>query len=301
MRFFARSLLPIMFVLMVAACNDQQSPTAQQQPERADFIIAANTPLQYFAQRMLGNDIEVRLLAPKGSDPAQWQPSVDEVLQLQQAKLILLNGAGYWGWLNKVSVADSALVNTSAKVRQQWLALEDQLSHSHGPTGEHAHGGYAFTIWMDMSLAQAQAKAIAHALGQRWPEKKGSIDRELDALLADLGALDEGFMAVATRLQGRQLIYSHPVYQYFERRYELPGVSLHWEPDLMPNDEQWRELQRLNIEDTLFIWEAKPAAEIADRMRQLGIEYVILNPAANHREDDWITVQRNNLVRLSTI
>ena len=250
MKLPARTLLPILLLLIIAACGDSQAPTAQQQPATSEFIVAANTPLQYFAQRMLGDDIEVRMLAPKGSDPAQWQPSIDDVLQLQQAELILLNGAGYSDWLNKVSISDSALVNTSSSVREQWLELKARVSHSHGPTGEHAHGGYAVTIWMDMSLAQIQAKAIAHALGEHWPERVESIDSELDALLVDLNALDEDFMAAATRLQGRQLVYSHPVYQYFEHRYGLAGVSLHWEPDLMPSDEQWRKLQRLNTDDS---------------------------------------------------
>ena len=299
MRFPAHMLLPTLLLLMVTACGDQQAPTVQQQPEPSGFIVAVNTPLQYFAQSLIGNDIEVRMLAPDGSDPAQWQPSIDDVRQLQQAKLILLNGAGYSSWLNKVSISDSALVNTSSTVLEQWIELASQVSHSHGPTGEHAHGGYAFTTWMDMGLAQVQAKTIAQALQERWPEKAESLDRELDALLADLSALDEGFMAAATRLQGRQLVYSHPVYQYFERRYGLPGVSLHWEPDLMPPEDEWKELQRLNTEETLFIWEAKPVAKITDRMRESGIEFVILDPAANQRENDWMMVQRENLVGLS--
>ena len=295
-QYFSISLL----LLTVVACGDQRAPATQQQPEPSEFIVSVNTPLQYFAQRLLDEDIEVRMLAPDNTDPAQWQPSMEDVLQLQRAQLILLNGAGYSGWLNKVSISDSTLVNTSSAVKERWIELENQVSHSHGPTGEHAHGGYAITTWMDMSLAQVQAKAIAQALGERWPERVESIARKLDALLADLGALDEGFIAAATQLQGRQLGYSHPVYQYFERRYGLAGVSLHWESDLMPSDEQWRKLQRLNTQDLLFVWEAKPAAEISDRMRDSGIKFVVLDPAANQHVKDWMALQRENLVRLSS-
>ncbi|MEH6583932.1 MAG: metal ABC transporter substrate-binding protein [Halioglobus sp.] len=296
----ARYLSFIMLLLTVIACGDQQAPTAQQQAERSQFIVAANTPLQYFAQRLLDGEIEVRMLAPEKTDPAQWLPSVGDVLQLQQAQLILLNGAGYSNWLSKVSISDSILVNTSSTVRERWIELEGQVSHSHGPTGEHAHGSYAYTTWMDMSLAQIQAKAIASALQERWPEKIEGIDRNLAALLADLNELDQGFMTAATRLRGRQLVYSHPVYQYFERRYRLPGVSLHWEPDHMPSEEHWTELQGLNSGDILFIWEAKPAAEIADRMRKLDIEFVVFAPAANQREKDWMSVQKENHARLSS-
>ncbi|MEP4147032.1 MAG: zinc ABC transporter substrate-binding protein [Halioglobus sp.] len=299
MRFPAQTLPLILLLLVIAACGDKQTSNAPQQLQRPEFIIAVNTPLQYFAQRLLDDEIEVLMLAPEDTDPAQWQPSVEDVLQLQQAQLILLNGAGYSNWLSKVSISDSALVNTSAAAREQWIELEGEVSHSHGPGGEHAHGGYAITTWMDMNLAQDQAKEVARALQERWPEKTESIDRHLSALLADISAIDEGFMMAATQLEGRQLIYSHPVYQYFERRYDLHGVSLHWEPDLMPSDKQWRELAQLNTENTLFIWEASPSTEIADRMKESGIKFVTLDPAANQREKDWMTVQQENLLRLS--
>lgn len=296
----ARALLSTMFLTLLTACGDAQGPLEQPQSERAEFIVATNTPLQYFTQRLLGNEIEVLMLAPENTDPAQWQPSVDEILQLQQARLILLNGAGYSNWLNKVSVSDNSLVNTSSTVREQWIELGNQASHSHGPKGEHAHSGYAFTIWMDMKLAQDQAKQIALALQDQWPEKAENVRANLASLLTDLATIDEGFMSAAGALKSRQLIYSHPVYQYFERRYGLAGVSLHWEPNLMPNEEQWREIQRLNTEDTLFIWEAEPTAVISDRMKKANIEFVVLDPAANQREKDWMTVQRENLVRLSS-
>ena len=293
-----RSILTIT-LLMVTACGDQQAPAGQHKPAPSGFIVAVNTPLQYFARRLLDGEIEVRILAPANTDPAQWLPSADDVLQLQQAQLILLNGAGYSSWMNKVSVSENRLVDTSSAALDSWIALEGQVSHSHGPQGEHAHGGYAVTTWMDMSMAQIQAEGVAHALREQWPEKRENIDSKLVALLANLRAIDAGFIEAATRLRDRQLVYSHPVYQYFARRYELPGVSLHWEPDLMPREEQWSELERLRAEGMLFIWEAEPATEIADRMREAGIEFVVLDPAANSGEKDWIAVQRENVARMS--
>ena len=96
-----------------------------------------------------------------------------------------------------------------------------------------------------------------------------------------------------------ELIYSHPVYQYFERRYNLPGRSLHWEPNAMPDDEQWRTLQRSLNNASLFIWEAQPDPAIAARMTALGLAFAVVNPAANHGNKDWLLVQRENLQRLA--
>ena len=110
-------------------------------------------------------------------DLLRWGATTAVVLivieSLLGASLVLLNGAGYSGWLDKVSLKSDSLVPTSEALRDNWIALEDQVTHSHGPGGEHAHAGYAFTTWMDMSLARVQAESVAAALVSRWPERDG--------------------------------------------------------------------------------------------------------------------------------
>jgi zinc transport system substrate-binding protein len=284
----------------VTACGSESTPALQER-KIDSFIVAVNTPLQYFAQYLVGHELEVRMLAPAGTDPAQWQPDIENILQLQQAKLILLNGAGYSSWLNKVSLSEEQLLVTSAAASSEWIPLTDQVSHSHGPQGEHAHSGYAFTTWMDMSLSQVQAKAIADALQSQWPEKQTDIEGKLTSLLAELGSIDRGYADAAARLRKNQIIYSHPVYQYFERRYNLPGISLHWEPDVMPSDVQWTELQNIESDKVLFIWEAEPSPDIAERMDKIGIRSVVVDPAANIESDRWFSVQRENIERLELL
>ena len=123
------------------------------------YVVAVNNPLAYFAQRLAGDAIEVRLPVPEATDPAFWQPDVDDILLLQGAELVLLNGAGYSPWLNKVAISRRSLVVTIAQA--SWIPLQDQVTHSHGPRGDHAHGGHAVTTWLDMSLAATQARAVA--------------------------------------------------------------------------------------------------------------------------------------------
>lgn len=260
------------------------------------YVVAVNNPLAYFAQRLAGDAIEVRLPVPEATDPAFWQPDVDDILLLQGAELVLLNGAGYSPWLNKVAISRRSLVVTIAQA--SWIPLQDQVTHSHGPRGDHAHGGHAVTTWLDMSLAATQARAVAEALKSLLPEQANGIGAELARLEADLAALDQGFQSCATGLADRQLVYSHPVYQYFERRYGLPGTSLHWEPDAMPSEEQWQALGRMREANSLFIWETLPNDDIAARMTAMQLPFVVLDPAANRAEQDWLATQQANLARL---
>ena len=99
------------------------------------------------------------------------------------------------------------------------------------------------------------------------------------------------------------MVYSHPVYQYFERRYQLNGHSLHWEPDQMPTEEEWTKLEQLLIgkPKPLFVWEDEPAVGIAERMQSTGIEFVVIRPAANVGEQDWLSEQKANIQRMQKI
>ena len=296
------SFRPCLFVLMycclaLVGCGQDQS--SQQRTEAPEVYIAAvNNPLYYFANRLIGDQVQVRLSVPADIDPAQWQPSVEDLLQLQGAELVLLNGAGYSPWIANVSLASGRVVTTAEAVRNHWVELEGQVTHSHGPQGDHAHGGYAFTTWMDMSLAKAQAKAVASAISARWPQWSDDVSERLSALLADIDELNRGYQEFAAISGDRQFIYSHPVYQYFERAYGLPGHSLHWEPEVMPSEVEWRELSEKLQPDALFIWEAEPAVDIAAKMNALGLPFVVIAPGANRSETDWLSLQRANVSRL---
>ncbi len=84
-------LISVFFSLLLQGCGERQIP-AQQQLDSASFIIATNGPLKYFAQRLLEDKVEVRMLVPEGTDPAEWRPDVDAVLQLQKV----------WQYLEKI-------------------------------------------------------------------------------------------------------------------------------------------------------------------------------------------------------
>ena len=136
-------------LLMTTGCARDHEP----EPGRTDSgllnIHVVNYPLQYMAERIGGKQVAVTFPAPADEDPATWKPSADQVSAYQQADLILLNGAGYAKWIDKVSLPASRMVNTGGSGQDHLIALNEDTTHTHGPTGQHAHSGFAFTTWLD--------------------------------------------------------------------------------------------------------------------------------------------------------
>jgi zinc transport system substrate-binding protein len=284
-------------LILLPACSSRapEPPVAGRKP----LVYTTNYPLEYFAARLAGELAEVRFPAPPEADPAYWEPAPEIIQAYQSADLILLNGAGYEKWTERASLPLARLIDTSAAFASDYIPLREVVTHSHGPAGQHTHAGFAFTTWLDPQLARRQAEAIRDALVRLLPERQAMLGQRFVALAADLAALDAE-LAQATA-GGAPLLASHPVYQYLERRYRLNLVSLHWEPNEMPSETEWRRLEGVlrTHGARAMLWEAEPSGEIAARLAKHGIAPVVFDPCANRpRDGDYLAVMRANAARL---
>lgn len=289
--------------------EDSSDETAGREPEVAAsdpiVVYAVNYPLAYFAERIGGDDVDVRLPVPADEDPAFWNPTAEEISAFQSADIILLNGAGYAGWTEKASLPRSRLVNTSADAADRYVEADETLVHAHGPEGEHEHGAMAFTTWLDPTLAIEQARSIRDALAAFRPEAESRFDASFLQLETELAELDRELLAAAAALDGTPLLGSHPVYQYLAERYGLDLWSVHFEPDEPPSESGWQELREMQQQRTapLMLWEAEAMEPTRDHLeREFGITSIVFSPCANAPDvDDYMDVMRANAQRLSAV
>jgi zinc transport system substrate-binding protein len=267
-------------------------------------VYTMNYPLAYFAERIGGDWIEVEFPAPADEDPAYWQPNTSAIEGYQNADLILTNGAGYAKWMEMVSLPTSMCVNTSLAFQDQYIELEEALTHSHGPDAEHAHGGLAFTTWLDFSLAVKQAEAIKDAFIKLMPENKSDFEANYMALEKDLLALDADMKAVAEKIKDIPLVVSHPVYQYWARGYGLNVQSVHWEPDQAPTEQQWQDL-KVMLKDhpsKWMIWEGQPITETVESLNAMQIQSATFDPCgAAPSEKDFLQTMKKCIENLEQI
>jgi zinc transport system substrate-binding protein len=264
-------------------------------------IYTVNYPIKFFAETIAKQYAKVTLPMPADIDPAFWSPRADDIINLQKADLILLNGANYAKWLSKVSLPLFKQVNTSAEFRDDYINLEEELKHNHGSGGEHSHSGTAFTTWLDFSLAEKQAKAVFKALSEKEPDLKSIFLQNFIPLQKSLLGFDGELMEVGAALKDVAFLGSHPVYQYLKKRYQLNLKSVHWEPEEAPTEKQWNQLQKILSSHPAkwMLWEAEPALETVAKLEELGVKSIVFSPCANvPKEGGFLTVMRKNIDRL---
>lgn len=267
-------------------------------------IYTVNYPLAYFSERIGTDHVNVIFPAPADVDPAYWMPDKEIISRYQKADLILLNGAHYAKWVEKVTLPRAKLVNTSRKFKDRYIRMAAEVTHSHGSGGEHAHEDAAFTIWLDFELAVLQARAIEKALSRKMPEQSPLFKKNLAALEKDLLILDRQIMEIVINDKDKPLLASHPVYDYLQRRYSLNLQSVHWEPDAEPSFKQWNELKKI-VQDhpaEWMIWEGEPTKNSVERLQELGINSLVFEPCGNRPDKgDFLTVMQGNIENMRKV
>jgi len=304
--FKARVILLLATVLLTPGCED---PTSDPLETRSDTgtndgpisIYPNNYPLAYFAERIGGNRVMVSFPVPADEDPAYWAPDAETIGKFQQADLILLNGASYAAWVQRATLPAARSIDTSANFADQYLPIDDAVVHSHGPDGEHVHQDTAFTVWLDPELAIKQSEAIRDALTTLRPDLKNEFDSGFEALAADLKVLDREFRTTFESIGEAPLLFSHPVYQYLIRRYQLNAVSVHWEPDQLPGETDFTALTEIgkNHPARIMIWEDEPLTATRELLAGLDISSVVFDPVANRPDEgDFLTEMHGNVGNL---
>lgn len=298
-----RKIILIAIAMLLVACTDKEpasldSTSTQGKP----VVIASNYPLYFFASEIAGESIEVGFPTIEG-DPAMWAPSGEDASKLQNADLLILNGAGYESWLAFTTLPDGLILDTTANLEDILLPIENETVHQHGPAGKHSHQGTAFTTWLDPLLAIEQARAIMQGLGRLAPEHSQLFKSNFEKLKQRLLQLDQSLAQAFADLGQQPVIFSHPVYQYLQNRYGINGRSTHWEPDTEPGIKDWIDFTNVLREHPakLMIWEEAPLDTVREKLAQMDIHVVVFNPSGNVPEEgDYFMVMEKNSHDLKT-
>lgn len=293
----------LVVVIVLGGCSEKREEV-NETGTKTPMVCVSNHPLKYFVERIASSDVEVHFPVPAEDDPAYWKPNSEDILALQKADLIILNGATHEPWLENVSLSQLKLVDTSADFRDRLIPSKEVTTHSHGMEGEHEHTGTAFTTWLNLKLAISQAGKAKDALVARWPQNKERFEARFTDLSQDLSTLDAEIKGIVAGNPNLAVLFSHPVYQYFEAGYGINGRSVHWEPGEMPDDAMLTNLTGLLKRHPAkwMIWEGHPNPEIVNKLKDLGLESAVFEPCGNTPDKgDFLSIMQQNIKELKRV
>ena len=296
------AVLTALTLLMVSCGGGTGDPTSTDGAPSVSKVKVYTScfPVDWLTQRVAGGHAELIHILPPGEDPPDWTPPPEVVGQMQGADLIVINGAGFEGWVATTTLPSGKIVDTSAG--QALIEVED-TTHSHGKDGEHTHKGTDPHTWSNPSVATAQAATIRDALTKADPANAESYGANFDTLAADLASLDVAYQAACEGYDGQVLATSHPAFNYMARRYGLKVANFGFEPDELPSDEAMEHFRHEAGHQgfTVLLWEAAPSGEVKAAFDACGVTSVFLDPLEQPPgggKYDYLTQARANVTTL---
>jgi len=203
-----------------AFASSAQPRTAEIAPQ----IVTSFSILADMVREIVPAALEVSSLVGPDADAHVFEPTPVHGKRLAQAGLVVVNGLGFEGWINRlvrVSGYGGPLVVASAGITPR------QGGH-HG-TDPHA--------WQDLALAGRYVATLRDAIAARWPQHQAELRARSAAYLERISVLDRQVreqLAVIPRAQ-RRVITSHDAFGYYAAAYGVDffapqGWNTHSEP-----------------------------------------------------------------------
>lgn len=280
--------------LALSACGGDDS--AEPGTREGGAVIVATTSIWADVTRQVActDDVEVRTLIPPGGDAHAFEPSLRDRQLMDDATLVVANGAGLEETLAPTLAAVTAGGGRVFEIAEHVAAppepagtpvatTGDDHADDHDPDDDHGHEGTDPHVWFDPTLVAEALPALGDALVEAGLDR-AAIERCVDTAAAALTALDE---ELTTTLAGipaadRVLVTNHDALGYFARRYDfeilgtvLPSTSTFTEASPSQLDALAVEISAAGVPAifTETLHSSGDARALADR---LGVEVVEL-------------------------
>ena len=213
-------------------------------------IVATFYPLAFFAQQIGGEEVTVKQLIPDNTEVHNWQPSFSDILAVDEADVIIYNGATLDHWFEDdilpiIDSSDKIIVETTKGITL--LETEPELADEHEePYDPHT--------WISPFLAKQQAQKIYEALIQKDPARMDYYTEQWQTLEERLEELDNNYLSELSNKKKEEIFVAHSAFGYLADRYGFNqygviGISA----DEQPSASTYENLVELMLEHETYV------------------------------------------------
>lgn len=239
-----RPLLIALFALVASL-----APPSSYAAEPID-VVASFSILGDLTQRVGGARVKVHTLVGADADAHVFQPTPGDAKRLGRARLVVVNGLGFEGWIDRL--VKSAGYRGEVLIASRGIEPLDRAGAGHD---QHRHAAEIDPhAWQDLANAQQYVGNIAAALSAVDPAGQADYRANADRLRGEIAGLDAEIRRQLGALPAarRVVVTSHDAFGYFARAYGIQfrspvGVSTDAEASAADVGKLIRQIKREQI------------------------------------------------------
>jgi zinc transport system substrate-binding protein len=285
-----RKIICFFLLFFVISCGHHSADSGKK------IITVSIAPFKYFVEEIAGDDFDVNVMVPAGSNPHIYEPFPEQINKLRRSVAYISNG--YLGfemtWLDRFYETNKNMLRLSLSTNI------DPLNAEHHHEGDHVEGADPH-YWVSPGCALTMAASVNELLCKLNPGQKLKYEDNYQELISKINETDKKAQSVFSGIKCRSFMIYHPNLGYLARDYGLEEISVEYEGK-EPPPARMKDLIDLAGKEKLRIifvqreYDTKNAKAIAD---EIGAEIVIIDPLSENwlkATNDIIDGLRNSLI-----
>ena len=229
-----KKIISLLLCLSLVGCG--QSKPQQTESDRLQ-IVTTIFPAYDFARAVAGDDADVTMLLPPGTESHSYEPTPADILAVQNCDLFVYLGGESDTWVETILASIEQEGESMRMIDCVTLLKEDD--HDHDPENEGLGEvlGMDEHVWTSPENAEQITVAIGNKLAELDVERASVYRSNADAYAQKIDQLDGRFEDFFDTLDDRTIIFGDRfALRYFAEEYDLdyysafPGCGTQTEP-----------------------------------------------------------------------
>lgn len=301
-------ILTMVITVFTTACSNGVTSKGDKKN-----IVTTFYPVYEFTKQIVGNEANVELLVPAGTEVHGYEPSTKAVASIKEADVFVYADENMETWVPKVLESVKKEEKSVVKATKGLLLLpggeeEGHEHHEHGDDHDGHHHEFDPHLWLSPYRAIKLFENIKTDLIAKYPEKKEVFEKNANAYLEQLKTLDKDYNEKLKQAKQKYFVTQHSAFSYLALDYGLNQVSITGlSADVDPSISRLEELSKYVKENEIkyIYFEENASKSVAETLaKATGAELEVLNPLESLSKEkldageNYISVMKANLAAL---
>lgn len=295
--------------LCLCSCASQNE--ADNKDSQKLKIISTVFPPYDLARQIAGDNADISILLPPGSESHTYEPTAKEIIEIQNCDIFLYIGGENEQWAEKIISSNKTDSVKTVKLIDCVKTLEESDLHEEEHHEEHSHETDEH-IWTSPKNEQLMLTAVYDAICEADPENKAVYTKNKDSYNGQLSELDKAYKEAVDNAKNKTIIMADKFpFRYLAEEYGLDfyaafsSCSDESEPSAAAMTSLISKIKELKIPVVYYL--EFSSTKVADTLcSETGASSLMLHSCHNVSKEDlekgisYVDLMKQNLENLKT-
>lgn len=205
-------LIGLLMTTLFIGCNGGKA-TEEESSKGKISVTVSIEPLREFAEIVGGDKVSVKTMVPQGTEPHDFEPKTQDLIELNKSKVFVYNGLGMEHWIDQVlnTIENKELKVVDASKGCDVLKEGDKIDPH---------------LWLSLEGAKVEARNIKDALVSVDSSNKDYYEENFNKFSKELDSLKGEYIEKFNSLENKDFVTGHAAFGYLCREFSLKQISV---------------------------------------------------------------------------